>query len=332
MGAVRPAHPRLAEGKQINRFQIESHIGHGGYGDIYSVRDSESGDRYAIKIEYVDAQKQALVGEIRILLKVQDSIYFPRIVSHGVFENFRFATMTLLGPSISNMRRSLPGRKYTMYSVLRLSIEMVRCIEDFHRHGYIHRDIKPGNFLIRPNRFHPVCLIDFGLSQAFTKPNSTKHLGDAARVGFTGTWRYASLHAHDQRRLSRRDDLISWFYAVMELADGKLPWPVDGDHDQILALKQSLTAGEMCAGLPGQFKGIWRTINALKFKEEPDYHGIREAIRQAMRDGHLLTGRFDWETIGSESVRSAVPLEMEEGSGDDESAPSEGGCVGCSVA
>jgi serine/threonine protein kinase len=331
MGDSQRAPPRLAEGKCVNGLQVESHIGHGGYGDIYSVRDSTSGDRYAIKIEYVNAEKQALVGEIRILLKVQDSIYFPRLFSHGVFENFRFMTMTLLGPSISNMRRSLPDRRYTMYSVLRLSIEMMKCIEAFHHHGYIHRDIKPGNFLIRPNRSHPVCLIDFGLSLAFVNPHTGKHIRDAAGVGFTGTSRYASLHAHDQRRLSRRDDLISWFYAVMELAEGKLPWPVDGNHEKIMELKRSMTAAQMCASLPAQFKGIWRTVSSLKFKETPDYHAIREAIRQAMKEENLSNETFDWETVGSESVPSAIPLEMEEGSGDDRSEPSEGGCLGCNV-
>jgi serine/threonine protein kinase len=87
---------------------------------------------------------------------------------------------------------------------------MLRVIEAIHRRGILDREIKPSNFLIHPSRRFPVALIDYGLSRHF------KDRRTGERPGFVGTTKYASLNAHKGRELSRRDDLISWFFSMME--------------------------------------------------------------------------------------------------------------------
>lgn len=44
------------------------------------------------------------------------------------------------------------------------------------------------------------------------------------KAGWRGTTRYGSLNAHHRRDLSRRDDLESWLYVIIELTKGALPW------------------------------------------------------------------------------------------------------------
>jgi serine/threonine protein kinase len=173
--------------------------------------------------------------------------------------------MPLFGPSLSQMRRTLLHQHYTLYSIARLSIEMLNCIEDLHNRGYLHCDVKPGNFLIRPNRRFPVCLIDFGLSRSYRDSRTGKHYEFLEDVGFCGTCRYASIHAHREQRLSRRDDLISWMYSMIELAQGKLPWPGLKNRSKTIQLKEEITAAELCRGLPRQFVTIWKIVRRLGF-------------------------------------------------------------------
>jgi serine/threonine protein kinase len=326
---------RLAEGKQIETYQVQKHIGHGGYGDIYSALHSTSGTPCAVKIEFITGERHALFHEIQLMQKLPNCPYFPRLLSHGISENFRYAVMPLLGPSLQAMRHSLPGQKYSVASLLHLSLETLNCIEALHCRGFIHRDVKPGNFLIRPNRSNPVCLIDFGLSDSFLNATGG-HDPPAFNVGFTGTFRYASSNAHADKRLSRRDDLISWFYSMIELAEGKMPWPGSKDCDTTKRMKAELPTSELCRGLPQEFGAIWRMIRKLKFKQEPDYRAIKGTIRAAIqRLGIDRKPKFDWEALGSDAVEaiSAIPLVMEDGDAEEWiQSEDEARCIACAVA
>ena len=222
--------PLIPEKTLINGYSINKKIGHGGYGDIYEVINIENNEKFAMKIEFFASEKKGLYEEYSILEKLQDSIYFPKLYNFGETSTFKFMVIELFGPSLSLTRRNCKKKRFKPYTVLRLAEEMILCIEDFHKHGFIHRDIKPGNFLIRSNRKNPICLIDFGLSKKYLNYLGN-HIPFDNEAGFTGTCRYASFYAHDFFELSRRDDLISWFYSLIELSIGSVPWP--GSKDRI---------------------------------------------------------------------------------------------------
>jgi tau tubulin kinase len=156
------------------------------------------------------------------------------------------------------------------------------------------------------------------------------------RVGFTGTSRYASVHAHKEKRLSRRDDLTSWFYLIVELAAGKLPWPAHAERSEIMAIKKTISTADLCGELPMQFREIWRVFRKLKFTDKPDYAWIKGMVKDVMKD---VCGegphRYDWEEMGKEAIQrvSAIPLEMGPDLADSESVLYEPGCTDrCSVA
>jgi serine/threonine protein kinase len=67
--------PLLASGKRVSHFRIQQHIGRGGYGDIYTALDIDSSTLIAIKIEYLEAERQGLVDEIRVMSKLRGSAF-----------------------------------------------------------------------------------------------------------------------------------------------------------------------------------------------------------------------------------------------------------------
>ncbi|KAK8889307.1 hypothetical protein M9Y10_034053 [Tritrichomonas musculus] len=149
------------------RYRIIKLIGQGGYGDIYSVdeitndefnnkftNESSSNPKilYAMKIESLTAEKKGLDPEMEILSEIQDSPFFPHIHERGMTQTHRFLVMELFGPSLSNTRRQMPSHKFSLGTVLRLGVYMIECIKSFHEHGFVHRDIKPGNFLLRSSQ------------------------------------------------------------------------------------------------------------------------------------------------------------------------------------
>jgi serine/threonine protein kinase len=312
--------PVLVPDTRIEEFAIVNQIGSGGYGDIYIVRDTatESCDLYALKLEFVHSSSNCLPREIHIMQQLQHSPYFPSLVAAGITDQYRWFVMELLGPSLASTRRVLPHRRYSAYTFLILAREMLNAIYMFHRKGYCHRDIKPANFLIKPDRKYPICLIDYGLSFPYLDSQTHRHIRSEARLGFAGTGRYASINAHRGMQLSRRDDLFSWFYSVIELAAGRLPWPGSADKARTLELKESLTVEQLCQGLPLEFDEIYRYLLTIGFEAQPRYRWISQKITRAIRRGSFETKIFDWESLPAERARQITVVSLTMGGLGDE--------------
>lgn len=63
-------------------------------------------------------------------------------------------------------------------------------------------------------------LIDFGLARKYVGEDGA-HMAPRSDASFRGSTTYASVHAHRNEDLSRRDDLWSWFYMITELVEGE---------------------------------------------------------------------------------------------------------------
>lgn len=139
--------------------------------------------------------------------------------------------MDLLGPSIEDLF-VMCNKKFSLKTTLMLADQFVnpiliqlQRIEWLHSKDYIHRDIKPQNFLMGlSKKSHIVHLIDFGLSKKYRDPKTHQHIPYKQNKNLTGTARYASINAHLGIQQSRRDDLESIGYVLVYLVQGYLPW------------------------------------------------------------------------------------------------------------
>jgi serine/threonine protein kinase len=185
---------------------------------------------------------------------------------------------------------------------------MLRAIEGCHSRGILHRDIKPSNFLVRASARFPLVLIDFGLSRPFINPANGSLLNPRSNPGFVGTLKYASVNAHEGKELGRRDDLASWFFIVVEMARGILPWGKSEVTDHMFSIKQSISLSTFLRGLPPGLKEVWRLIRKLGRAEEPDYELLTQFLCQAMAEVDAKwDDPYDWENLDLSAV-SPIPL------------------------
>lgn len=307
-GGSRPECRRLLpKGTKIGKYQIEACIGQGGFGDIYGATFFNNSKIYALKLESIKyaKHKSYLFNEMQYLQLLQDSLDFPLYIDSGITTKYRYLVMELLGPSVSNVRRELGRHKFSLSTTLRLAMKMLRCIENVHNHGILHCDIKPGNFLLRPDNLNFLVLVDFGLAQMYIDHNEHKPPKD--HVGFNGTLKYA-VNSMRENSLSRKDDLISWLYSVYEIKIGKLPW--DGiEKKQMKIMKKDFPNSKYFSTLPSEFHLIYDYITNLGYYDKPDYNYINDIILKIMlRKSMYMTEPYDWEHLSKNHILSFSPI------------------------
>ena len=88
---------------------------------------------------------------------------------YGILEDNNIMVMDLLGPSLEDMFNYC-GRRFTLKTTMMLGIELITRLEFIHHRNFIHRDIKPDNFVIGTgDRANVVYIIDFGLESKEVK-------------------------------------------------------------------------------------------------------------------------------------------------------------------
>ena len=100
---------------------------------------------------------------------------------------------------------------------------MIARIEYVHSKGFLHRDIKPDNFLMGLGRKAiQVYIIDFGLAKKYQHSSTNRHIPYRENKNLTGTARYASCNTHLGIEQSRRDDLESLGYVLLYFLRGRI--------------------------------------------------------------------------------------------------------------
>ena len=124
---------------------------------------------------------------------------------YGLAGEYNTLVMELLGQNLEDLF-NFCGRNFTLKTILMITIEIVNYIiliqinriKFFHDHHYLHRDIKPDNFLIGKGANEKLIhLIDFGLSKRYRDEQTRIHISYKEGKSLTGTARYASRNAHN---------------------------------------------------------------------------------------------------------------------------------------
>ena len=282
----------FGQGKTINGYSICYLIGMGGFGSVYKVTDKKTHQMFAMKTESVNARKKALDREIECLKGIKGN-GFPRLRTDGTYKEWRYLVMNMYGASVQAVWRH-KGRKLGLDIALPIGKCMISILEQFHSQGWIHRDVKPSNFLLQQSPTMPVVLIDFGLCKRYIDAETGKLYPPENDAKFTGTRKYASMNAHNKMDLARRDDVISWFYSMVEMIKGALPWSRVVAED-VPNAKASISGEELCSDMPHQFFDIWESIKNLEYETKPDYEFIISKLDEMITEAQIAEP--DWSTF-----------------------------------
>eukprot|EP01060_Flectonema_neradi_P014339 TRINITY_DN21034_c0_g1_i1.p1 TRINITY_DN21034_c0_g1~~TRINITY_DN21034_c0_g1_i1.p1 ORF type:complete len:339 (+),score=31.25 TRINITY_DN21034_c0_g1_i1:53-1069(+) len=273
---------RLIGGK----FKVGKKLGAGSFGEIYQAQHENTGDSVAVKVESVSAKYPQLVNEAMVYKALNANgsrSGIPRLHWYGAEGDYNIMVVDLLGPSLEELF-NFCKRKLSVKTVLLLADQLLSRIELLHRHNYIHRDIKPDNFLMGVgSKSHVVYMIDLGLAKRYF--NHNHHIPYRDGKSLAGTARYVSINTHQGYEQSRRDDIESIGYVLLYFLKGALPWQnvkamsKKEKYDLISKKKSSFPIEKLCANIPQEFSYYLRYARSLKFEDQPAYGKLRTMFR-----------------------------------------------------
>ena len=284
----------------FNKYKIIKRLGRGSFGNIFLVEYQNK--LYAMKLENTKKGYYILDKEVYLMIH----LYGPRIPyvkSFGQCGYYNVLVMELLGKSLEDIKSILPSKKMTIPCICKLSYQMLQILEHIHKRSFIHRDVKPENFImgLGPNNKF-LYMIDFGFAKTYRDPTTLAHYPLKKNDGITGTARYASINTLRGFTQSRKDDLESLAYVIIYLSKGTLPWAnitsdnKDELYNRITKVKFETTVENLCSGLPQQFLDFVRYIRGMTFEQEPDYKYLRNLFLIALQNtGGKMDFCYDWD-------------------------------------
>jgi len=219
----------LNAGTQLGPYEILSPLGAGGMGEVYRAKDTRLDREVAIKVLPDSfARDPERVQRFQREAKVLASLNHPNIAAIYGFEESdgkRFLVMELVEGETLSQR--LKHGALTIDVALDVAKQMAEALEAAHGEGVIHRDLKPGNVMIRTDS--TVKVLDFGLAKAITEEpssganaNSPTITADFTRPGVVlGTAAYMSPEQARGRPLDKRTDIWSLGIILFECLTGQ---------------------------------------------------------------------------------------------------------------
>jgi len=214
------------------RYQIDELIARGGMAEVYSATDLRLGRKVAIKILRSDlARDSSFLARFRREAQAAASLNHPSIVAvYDTGEELRpdstdgvalpYLVMEYVdGTTVRDLLKR--GKRLIPERALEITVGVLDALSYSHKHGIIHRDIKPGNVMI--TRQGDIKVMDFGIARALADTSATM----TSSQTIMGTAQYISPEQAKGGLVDARSDLYSTGVLLYELLTARPPFTGD---------------------------------------------------------------------------------------------------------
>ena len=179
------------------KFRLKNKLASGSFGEVFIAENVQTKEDVAVKLEKTKTKFPQLLIEAKIIKTIGGELGFPALLYYGVEGDYNVMVTTLMGPSLEDLFQYC-DKRFSLKTILMLADQMIERLQTLHSKNYLHRDIKPDNFLIGlDTRGSVVHLIDFGLSKLYKESGTNNHIACKKGKNLVGTARYASLNTHE---------------------------------------------------------------------------------------------------------------------------------------
>ncbi len=252
----------LTVGTRFARYEVVAILGAGGMGQVYLAHDVQLRRNVALKL-----LAPGLTRDARVLQRFEQEARAASALNHPniltlydfghVEQTYYIASEYVEGETL---RDRISKGRLGAAEVVDLSIQTCNALAAAHARGIVHRDIKPGNLMVRKDGI--VKLLDFGIAKLSDDRDAATTLGPLLSMTDTGavlgTVRYMSPEQARGQAVDGRSDLFSLGVVMYEMFTGEAPFQGETASDIIAEILKGDPAplGTVVPGLPSQLEAI----------------------------------------------------------------------------
>jgi len=265
-------------GSFAGRYQILEELGQGGMGRVYLAMDKELEEKIALKLI-----NPKIAADERTLQRFRNELKLARQIVHknvcrmfdlSKYQDVHYLTMEYVpGENLKNLLKRVGA--LSVGKALAVAIQICAGLEEAHRLGVIHRDLKPQNIMI--DREGNVRIMDFGIARSL----AGKGLTDDGQL--IGTLEYMSPEQLEGKKADERSDIYSVGVIVYEMVTGRLPF--EGETPISIAAKHINAVPPEPRNLAVHIpEGFSQTIMRCLEKDRDQRYQTAEALGVALRE------------------------------------------------
>jgi serine/threonine protein kinase/Tol biopolymer transport system component len=298
----------ISNGTSLGRYEIRSHIGAGGMGEVYLAWDTTLDREVALKIlpPEIAADQQRMQRFVQEA-KTASALNHPNIMT--IFEIGQTDSTHFIATEFIDgitLRQHMAGRRLKLSEALDIAAQVAAALTAAHAAGIVHRDVKPENIMLRKDGYAK--LLDFGLAKPTERQASsvdteaqTKMLVNTSPGMVMGTVSYMSPEQARGYTLDARTDIWSLGCVLYEMVAARVPFAGETTSDVIVAVLDreppALAGGPH--ETPLELQRILR--KALRKDKEERY----QTVKDLLVDLKALKQEVDFET----KLETSVPPE-----------------------
>ena len=209
----------------VDRYELIERAGEGGFGEVFRALDRRTGTQVAIKILGAARPDEGSRARFAREVSLLSSLHHPNIVGYLDAGTTRsgapFLAMEWLeGETLADRLARAP---LTLGETVRVLTGAAKALAEAHRHGIVHRDIKPTNLWLRDRDVDRLVLLDFGIArQAESAVTRTGQI-----VGTPGYIPPEQAWGHGGSEIGPDGDIFALGCVAFECITGTTAYPKD---------------------------------------------------------------------------------------------------------
>jgi serine/threonine protein kinase len=273
-------------GRTLGKYKLLEQLGQGGMAQVYKAVQPTIDRMVAIKVLHSHlAQSEDLIERFKREARALGQLQHPHIVQvidFDIEDDIYFMVVDYIAGT--TLRAYLDDRqKLSCGEALMLVEQLTDALAYVHRNGTIHRDIKPGNVLLKEQQPLHAVLTDFGVGRLLNDATMT------AAGSIIGTPAYMSPEAVLGQRVDERSDIYSLGVVLYEMVTGRVPYT--GDTPMSVIMKQVHdplpSPREFSPDLPSV---VVRLIEKMLEKEPDQRFQAASEVLPAVQETHASLG------------------------------------------